>query len=1456
MSAHVNANFASQSSAFSSIKNTHIDNGNHLNNNDVIETDNAVNGATTSTLRTVPISVTNVDNWSRTNAHNAQNVIRASTIRLLDTYQKCGLKRKSEELDNHQRRRTEKVHTKQYHGSSLSSTATTSTATTSKTTSKKSSSSDGDYQLVQHEVLTSLTNRYEVLEFLGRGTFGQVVKCWKRGTNEIVAIKILKNHPSYARQGQIEVNILARLSAENADEYNFVRAYECFQHKTHTCLVFELLEQNLYDYLKHSKFSPLPLKYIRPVTQQVLVALLKLKSLGLIHADLKPENIMLVDPVRQPYRVKVIDFGSASHVSKAVCSTYLQSRYYRAPEIILGLPFCEAIDMWSLGCVIAELFLGWPLYPGASEYDQIRYISQTQGLPADRLLSSATKTTRFFKRDCDANFPLWRLKKAEEHEVETGIKSKEARKYIFNCLDDIAQVNLPSDLEGAELLAEKADRREFVDLLKRMLTIDAEKRITPLEALNHSFVTLSHLGEYAHCKHIKKSAQTMDVCKRRIPLYNTTDTIQSSFPGFSATASNANLNVALNNQINAFQNQRSRQSLASTSHQPAPEFPFLQYHLQSGPYIPYQPPQIAQRVAGSSQGSQQRSGQYPHPDPFQQSLQMSSFVCPPGLQGIASPTKQGYPIRVDNPVAMVPQQHQSITIQSQVFGQGSVFNAQQPTPVMTHVTQAPPNHPGSQQLALSMSMGSSGGQQTWAPGPMPQGQHVFIRPTAPVQSWPPSNQVFLSPWQQGAAAVAQQPVIPETQPIRDTWRRQYVSAAPMSWRSSEDSGFLTEPSPALFPMEVGESSFYDHCLERGGITSGRPVPMLQSTPHQTLGLPQSHVPSLQTPLYRGNQTTRTARKLPGQGRGAMTKKTNPSFSSSLSPQKKRVKANLSPTQDLSLTQVTYATDRSNAPSTSKRPTDTKKSQYTGKRDPIVIADSPSPTPSVITISSDSEEEPEKATDKGCLDGSCKACNETTITHSCSLSSTNSILSASPDAPNHYMSSSYSSLEVSPFKADDVSKSQRQNVVSCVTIPDTPEVSESPANLNSNRDEETVVKAPEICIESHENDDHDPESRSPAQQVDSSNAIIVTPRSSGKQSQKVGFQQKTMEGAKPKEPTTEHRKKEKSGRLPYKKSVDARKDGALALKQEASTRQKADNSIAFVNLPPLKCENTLNASSRQKETSASLPKLPTSISQQSTSSQASSHKASSSRSRVSYREPGSSIGYQESSVAQGSRESSQGNRDANSNIHGHRDMGTSQGYKESSTLPMFREQGSLQGYREPGNIPGYRCTYPSHQSATGSYDRNERFRHVNTYSSPTVQNLPFPFPQHVSPSHKPMVSQPHIHIPAHMAPQFVTYPGLSSPVGPASLPSLPSQTSRYVHYKSNIPGQLPSQAMLHSPTVQHVAYRQSPTIAHSSQYAPPYNHPVYIRSPSGNLYSYPMSPTRMRQLYVYQSLPGD
>ncbi|XP_035281818.1 homeodomain-interacting protein kinase 2 isoform X2 [Anguilla anguilla] len=598
----------------------------------------------------------------------ASNLTRRSTVSLLDTYQRCGLKRKSEELESCA---AGSVHVLDEQpepqapppqappaaaaaahndpaGAGAPPAGAATAADSAPASKNGASAGEGDYQLVQHEVLCSMTNTYEVLEFLGRGTFGQVVKCWKRGTSEIVAVKILKNHPSYARQGQIEVGILARLSTESADDYSFVRAYECFQHKGHTCLVFEMLEQNLYDFLKQNKFSPLPLRYIRPVLQQVAAALLKLKSLGLIHADLKPENIMLVDPARQPYRVKVIDFGSASHVSKAVCSTYLQSRYYRAPEIILGLPFSEAIDMWSLGCVIAELFLGWPLYPGASEYDQIRYISQTQGLPAEYLLSAGTKTARFFNRDTESTYPLWRLKTPEDHEGETGIKSKEARKYIFNCLDDMAQVNMASDLEGSDMLAEKADRREFIDLLTKMLTIDADKRITPIETLNHPFVTMTHLLDFPHSSNVKACFQNMEICKRRMNMYDTVNQSKTPFITHMAPSTSTNLTMTFNNQLNTVHSQGPDlppSSSTSLSLVP-PDVSVLNY--QSALYqpavaprsLPMPPPAGPQLCAA-------------RPDPFQQAL----IVCPPGFQGLqASPSKHGgYSVRMENAVPIVTQ---------------------------------------------------------------------------------------------------------------------------------------------------------------------------------------------------------------------------------------------------------------------------------------------------------------------------------------------------------------------------------------------------------------------------------------------------------------------------------------------------------------------------------------------------------------------------------------------------------------------------------------------------------------------------------------------------------------------------------------------------------------------------------------------------------------------------------
>ncbi|XP_066559578.1 homeodomain-interacting protein kinase 1 isoform X4 [Amia ocellicauda] len=665
---------------------------------------------------------------------------RASDLSLRDPYQKYGLKRKSEEVESSGSVQIlEELSAPLLPNRNGAGTTTQSITHSTSTTKSSSSNSEGDYQLVQHEIVCSNSNSYEVLEFLGRGTFGQVAKCWKRGTNEIVAIKILKNHPSYARQGQIEVSILNRLSTENADEYNFVRSYECFHHKNHTCLVFEMLEQNLYDFLKHSKFSPLLLKCIRPILQQVATALMKLKSLGLIHADLKPENIMLVDPLRQPYRVKVIDFGSASHVSKAVCSTYLQSRYYRAPEIILGLPFCEAIDMWSLGCVIAELFLGWPLYPGASEYDQIRYISQTQGLPAEYLLSAGTKTVRFFNRGSDSSYPLWRLKTPTEHEAEMGIKSKEARKYIFNCLDDMMQVNMSTDLEGTDMLAEKADRREFIDLLKKMLTLDADKRITPLKTLGHPFVTMAHLLDFPHSSHVKSCFQNMEICKRRT---NPFDNGKNLFSSNTAPNAAANLTVTFSSQLN----QHNQVASAGA--------PSLSLSGTNVPLLSYQPALYQQATVNIPGITQQRVPLQARPnqlcaqtEPFQQTL----IVCPPTIQGLQTSSKHsGFPVRMDNAVPLVPQNQsgQPLQLQPGMLTQGSC------TPLMVatlhpHVATVAP------QYSVPLALGCAAGRPT------------LLEQTATVLAWPAGTQQILIPstWQQMPGIAlhnAVQPVIAES----------------------------------------------------------------------------------------------------------------------------------------------------------------------------------------------------------------------------------------------------------------------------------------------------------------------------------------------------------------------------------------------------------------------------------------------------------------------------------------------------------------------------------------------------------------------------------------------------------------------------------------------------------------------------------------------------------------------
>ena len=142
-----------------------------------------------------------------------------------------------------------------------------------------------------------LTNRtrYLILDVLGQGTFGQVVKCQNLRTLEVVAVKVVKNKTAYFNQSMMEVSVLDTLNTkfDRSDENHILRLKDTFIHKSHLCLVFELLSVNLYELIKQNAFRGLSTTLVRVFTQQLLIALGLLNKAKLIHCDLKPENILL-----------------------------------------------------------------------------------------------------------------------------------------------------------------------------------------------------------------------------------------------------------------------------------------------------------------------------------------------------------------------------------------------------------------------------------------------------------------------------------------------------------------------------------------------------------------------------------------------------------------------------------------------------------------------------------------------------------------------------------------------------------------------------------------------------------------------------------------------------------------------------------------------------------------------------------------------------------------------------------------------------------------------------------------------------------------------------------------------------------------------------------------------------------------------------------------------------------
>ncbi|XP_035679028.1 serine/arginine repetitive matrix protein 2-like isoform X1 [Branchiostoma floridae] len=226
---------------------------------------------------------------------------------------------------------------------------------------------------VPEESMPLLASRYRYLEILGKGNSSVLLKAEDtfRRDNNLVSIKIL--HVNYHALGYQEADCIRRLNlADPEDISRCVRLLNFFTFDEHYCMVFELLNPTpLHHYFRKLHSPEEKLSIIKKVAIQLLQVLGFLLRGNVIHADLKPENVLAVSGDLD--NVKVIDFGNAIHSVPEEISLYyddfeLQTLLYRAPEVMMGLPnFALEIDMWSLGCILAELYIGKPLFFGMSK---------------------------------------------------------------------------------------------------------------------------------------------------------------------------------------------------------------------------------------------------------------------------------------------------------------------------------------------------------------------------------------------------------------------------------------------------------------------------------------------------------------------------------------------------------------------------------------------------------------------------------------------------------------------------------------------------------------------------------------------------------------------------------------------------------------------------------------------------------------------------------------------------------------------------------------------------------------------------------------------------------------------------------------------------------------------------------------------------------------------------------
>ncbi|KAF5494727.1 Serine/threonine-protein kinase prp4 [Colletotrichum siamense] len=338
---------------------------------------------------------------------------------------------------------------------------------------------DGYYKLRIGEILNG---RYQVQSALGKGMFSGVARAVDITNKKLVAIKIMRNNDALRKGGFTEIAILQKLNDADPDNRKHIVKFERhFDHKGHLCMAFENLSLNLREVLK--KFGNnvgINLVATRAYAHQIFIGLAHMRKCSVIHADLKPDNI-LVNESRNV--LKICDLGTGIDKSDAATAhneitPYLVSRFYRAPEIILGMPYDYSIDMWSIGCTLYELYTGKILFAGDSNNQMLKAIMEIRGKITPKLYKRGQLAPMHF--DEQGNFVSMErdkvLGKTTARVLPVVKPTRDLRTRLF-----AASAGMND--------AETRDLNHFVDLLEHCLTLNPEKRIKPADALKHPFFT-------------------------------------------------------------------------------------------------------------------------------------------------------------------------------------------------------------------------------------------------------------------------------------------------------------------------------------------------------------------------------------------------------------------------------------------------------------------------------------------------------------------------------------------------------------------------------------------------------------------------------------------------------------------------------------------------------------------------------------------------------------------------------------------------------------------------------------------------------------------------------------------------------------------------------------------------------------------------------------------------------